>query len=410
MGSTFVASGASAQSISQLISQGQVAAAQEKLEQSDPTNTDRLFFQGQVLKATRKFPQAITTFREVLRQNPQHLNARRELAHTLLMTKNYNVAKFHFETLLDIDRNTTMQAGYSNFLNVIAQNKPSGISGYFSLLPSSNINRGTNNTVFDTTLGQFVIDPNAQPESGIGVQVGVSGYYRHLLNPKTRLVFNWDVSGKRYESKRFNSANGNLSVSYEKVTPNGRWSITPYLRYSWREDDAGSRTRGLRFALDHKLTNQTRFGLSFSHEYRDFTDQDYRDGNFSLAQFSLRHQINPSLSLNGGIGLERSDPNAEHLQYDSYKFFASISKAWEGGLHTSFGIEGGSRNFAGIYPLTASPRDDAFYGLKFSVYNSQINYAGFTPQLSCSYTNNRSNVTFYDYAATECQMTISKNF
>ncbi len=410
VGGFFTPDISAAQSISQLINQGQIEAAHRQLEQSNPSDVDRLFFRGQVLKAKYHFAQAVDVFREVLRQNPQHLNARRELAHTLLLAGQYNVAKFHFDQLLEIDRNETMRGGYRHFLNVIAQNKPTGISGYFTLLPSTNINRGTTNTVFDTALGRFVIDPNAQATSGVGVGLGISGYLRHPITPESRLLLNLGLSGNRYADSSYNSATGSLSVSYERITGKGRWFLTPYTRYTWREDDAGGHATGLRFSLDQRVSNQNHISFSLSHEYRNYPEESYRDGGFTSAQINPRHQISASLSLNGGIGIERSTPNATHLRYDVYKLFGGLSKIWKGGFHTSFGIEAGRRDFVGNYPLTTSPRDDAFYELKFGIYNTRINYAGFAPRLFCSYINNHSNVAFYDYNATECQIILSKNF
>ena len=177
--------------ISRLISTGQVEAARIALEVQNPSQADRVFFDGRILKAQRRFPEAINAFRQVLQIDPNYINARRELAHTLLLNRDYGRARFHFEELLKIDQNDQMRDGYRGFLNVMDQNKPIGFSGYFSILPSSNVNRGTTNIVFDTNLGQFVIDPNSQAESGVGVQLGFSGYFRHLTSPTSRISLNW---------------------------------------------------------------------------------------------------------------------------------------------------------------------------------------------------------------------------
>lgn len=171
IGSMAFAQNAESPGISRLISTGQIEAARIVLEAQSPSEADRLFFEGRVLKAQRKFPEAIRVFRQVLQIDPNYINARRELAHTLLLNRDYGPAEYHFDALLQIDQNEQMRDGYRGFLNVIEQNKPVGFSGYFSLLPSTNVNRGTANTVFDTTLGQFVIDPNSQAESGVGVQL-----------------------------------------------------------------------------------------------------------------------------------------------------------------------------------------------------------------------------------------------
>ena len=396
--------------ISRLISTGQIETARSALEAQNPSQADRLFFEGRVLKARNRLPEAISTFRRVLQVDPNYINARRELAHTLLLNRDYGPAEYHFDALMQVDQNTQMRDGYRRFLNVIDQNKPMGISGYFSVLPSTNVNRGTTNTVFDTNLGQFVIDPNSQAESGVGVQLGLSGYFRHLTSPKSRIALNWSLSGTKYEEERYNSAVGSIALSYEHITGSGSWFLGPYYRATWREDDADNEAQGLRFGLTHRLGNRKQLSLSLSHEYRDYTVQDYRDGAFSSASISLSHQISPSLSVSAGFGLERSSPEAEHLQYDGRKLFTGFSKSWEGGLQTSLGFAYGVRDFVGDYPLTSSPRADDFYKISIGVQNSRIDIWGFTPRLSCSHTINHSNVAFYDYGATECQATVSRNF
>ena len=197
---SFVACGAAfAQSadtpnISRLISTGQIEAARVAFDGQNPSQADSAFFEAQILKAQRRFPKAIRAFRQVLQIDPNYINARRELAHTLLLNRDYGPARFHFEELLKIDQNDQMSDGYRGFLNVIDQNKPVGFSGYFSILPSTNVNRRTTNTVIDTNLGRFVIDPNSQAESGVGAQLGFSGYFRHLTSPTSRISLNWGVS------------------------------------------------------------------------------------------------------------------------------------------------------------------------------------------------------------------------
>lgn len=401
---------AASPSISQLISGGQIEAARVALEAENPSEADRLFFEGRVLKAQGRLGEAVQVFRQVLQRDPDYINARRELAHTLLLSRDYGPAEFHFDALLRVDSNEEMRDGYRRFLNVIDQNKPIGFSGYFALIPSSNVNRGTNNTVFDTTLGQFVINPTSQAESGVGVQLGVSGYFRHLTSPTSRIALNWSLSGTRYEQEQYNSALGNIALSYEQITGSGSWFVSPYYRMNWREDDADNDALGMRFGLTYRLDTKTQLSFSLAHEYRDYSVQDYQDGSFSSASISLSHQLSPSLSVSGGVAFERSLPSAEHLQYDSGKMVLGLSKLWEGGLQSSFGFEYGKRNFVGVFPLTTSAREDTFSRISIGAQHSRIDIHGFTPHLSCSYTLNRSNVAFYDYDATECQATISRNF
>jgi hypothetical protein len=396
--------------ISRLINTGQIKAARMMLEAGNPSQADQVFFEARILKAQRRLPEAINSYRKVLQIDPNYINARRELAHTLLLNREYGLARFHFEALLKIDQNDRMRDGYHGFLKVIDQNRPMGLSGYFSILPSSNVNRGTTNTVFDTGLGQFAIAPSSRAESGVGVQLSFAGFFRQKTKAQSRISLNWGISGTSYEEDRYNSAIGNVAVSYEQITKSGTWYVGPYYRMTWREDDADSNALGLRFGLNHRLDPKIQFSFALSHEDRDYSVQDYQDGDFSSASYNLSYQISTRLSVSGGFAFERSLPGTAHLQYDSEKTILGLSKAWKNGLQTSFGFEYGRRDFAGVFPLTSTTRSDTFSRINVSAQHTRLDISGFTPQLSCSYTLNQSNIAFHDFNAAECQVTISHSF
>lgn len=396
--------------ISQLLSAGQIEAAEELLARSLDAGGDKQFFEARVLKAQGRLPEAISLLRETLRLYPDHLNARRELAHTLLLNGEFRAAEHHFETLLDVDQNTQMRRGYHQFLTTIHQNKPVGVSGRLAFLPSTNVNRGTTNTIFDTSLGQFAIDPNSQATSGVGVELGVSGYFRKIPDPSQRVTLQWDLAGIRYEESRYNKASASLALIYEKLTATGDWSLAPFYRYTWRADDADNTALGLRLHHRTRIGARTQLRLSASHERRWYPSQSYQNGSISTASVSLSYQVAPSLGLTAGLGFERGTPDADHLKYDHQRIFASATKLWQGGLRGSLGVDLGKRDFVGIYPLTSEARDDSYYKVQFGLSHSQIDIMGFRPTLNCSHTLNRSNVSFYDYGATECQATLNRNF
>ena len=396
--------------ISQLISAGQLEAARTAMEAGNPTDADQLFFAGRVLKAQGRLSEAIQVFREILRLDPDYINARRELAHTLLLNRNYGPAEYHFNALLRIDRNDRMRDGYKRFLTVIHRNRPVGFSGHVSLLPSTNVNRGTDNTAFDTTFGSFVINPEGQADSGVGMQVGISGHLRGFTSAKSRLALNWSLSGIRYEEDRYNSDTGNVALSHEQITRAGIWLLGPYIRGTWRDDNADNDAKGAHFSITHRLNARHQLSLSLYHEYRDYPLQEYQDGTFSSASFGLSRQISPSLSASGGFGYDSSSPDTVHLQYDSRKLTAGLSRSWKGGLQTSFGLDVGERDYAGLFPLTPFPRGDDFHKFNIEVQHFRVDIRGFTPHLYCSHVVNQSNIAFYDYNTTECRVTISRNF
>lgn len=399
--------------ISQLISQGQFGTAQAELERGDPTALDKLFFLARVKKATGQTEDAIALFVEILTRDPNYINARRELAHSLLGAGKYEAAKTQLTLLQEIDSNPQMQAGYRQMQGIIDQNRPIGISGVFALLPSSNINKGTGNTEFLTVLGPFVIDPTSQPVSGIGVQLGLSGYFRKVIDDANRLSLQWSVTGNLYKNSAFSTANTEISLPFAHSYQGGNVSIAPFYRTSWDRDGLTQQATGLRFSTVRRLSAQNRLALALSYERRDFPTTSYQNGAFRSETLTFTRQIDPSLSVQLGAAFEQSRPYAStsaHLAYNGGKLFASVSKAWQGGLRTGLGLELGYRQFTGDYPLTTAPRADDFYGVNVSLSHARVNFVGFVPSLRCAYTLNTSTVAFFDFNVVDCTIGISKEF
>ena len=396
--------------ISRLINQGQLEKARIILEKNHPSKADRLFFDGRVFKAQGRLEDAINSFRQLLQHNPNHVNAQRELAHTLMLFERYDTAEEHFRALLSIDQSEHMRDGYRDFLRRIDQNKPIRVSGHFSILPSTNINRGTSNTIFDTTLGQFVINPESREESGVGWQYGLSGHFRHLLNANSRLSLNWAISERQYEKTLFDSSTKSVAMTYEKIENKGDWFISPYYRSINRKDNADSSAIGLHVGLSQPLDAKTRVMVSYKQENSQFLSQAYKNGTFNVTSTSIDYQPSPRVSIEGGIVLERSRPEAIYHIYNGYQLFSRVQKKWVGGLRTALGIEKGKRNFHGIYPLTTNKRDDDFYKISIEFEHPKLEVLGFIPYFSCIYSNSSSNIPFYDYTATDCQLAISKGF
>lgn len=362
------------------------------------------------LKSAGQHIEAILILRQVLRDNPSNIHARQELAHSLLFIRKYNQSSRQFKRLLRLDPRPQLQRKYRGFLNHINHSKPVDIRWNLSMLPSTNINRGTTNSVLDTSFGQFVIDDSSKPSSGIGLKAGVSGYFRHRFNSNDQISLGWSTSAVFYDNADYNSLTGTISLTFEHETKRGSWKISPYLISNWRKSSANSDVIGLHFSAKHRLTPKTVAGFSVNHESRTYHGQDYNSGPFTTANLWLSHLVQDDLQLRIGLGADYGRPRSSHLQYDSYRISGAFSKTWKSGIFVSAGLELGTRSFLGDFPLMETPREGKYYKISASFQNPKITYAGFTPKVACSFTNNFSNVAFFDYSVTECQISIGKSF
>ena len=396
--------------IARLISSGKVEEARRVLEASDPTEADRRFFEARLTKGRGDLQSAIQQFRAVLSADPKYLNARRELAHTLLLAGQYDSAEFHFRELIRIDPVPELVEQYRRFLSVIDDNQPISVRVFGAILPSTNVNRGSSNAAFDTSIGQFVIDEQSRAESGIGAEAGVSGTTRLRVDPRSRFLLDWAVSTRIYENQDFTSATGVLAPAYEYAFAQGRWRAGPYLRYFWSGGDQSYLAAGASAALIHQVTETISVEVNGRAERRAFREQDFRDGMFSSSGVRLRKQIDPSFSVSAGVAIDRDAPQFGYQRYRGYRATAGIQKRWRGGFDTRASAEFGRRLYDDDFPFTTAPRRDKFWGGSFSILTSQFEVAGFTPQLSCSYIQSDSTIGLFEFDATECRVGFSSEF
>ena len=395
---------------SHLINQGKFREAKELLEKSNPSKADRLFLEARVLKAHARFKETVAKLREVLRIEPSHINAKRELAHTLMLLKDYDVAEFHFKELMEVDKNTDMRDSYQNFIGSIQRNKPFGYSVGFAALPSTNVNRGSINQYFDTTLGRFVIDDDSKAESGVGAQISGSAFYRHQINKTDRIVLSGFVAGNLYANDEFDSLSNRLSINFEKRKSDWYFALGPYFQRNWKNDDSSNSVPGVQFAVGKRINEKWSALFSSLYEYRFYDIQDRNDGGYVSGTASVTRHFGPTLAVSAGLGLERSNPKKEYARYNGVKAVLQASKQWKGGLFTSAKLEGTERFYDNNFPLLGYERRDDVLKVSGTVGHNAISYKGFTPRLTCAYTYNQSNVSLYEYTAAECQVGLTRNF
>lgn len=394
------------QQISQLINVGKVVEAYEIFSTTAPSEIDSLFFWGRIYKATKQFPRAIETFAEVLRLDSNHINARRELAHTRLLNGEYQQAESDFKNLVRADNNEEMRNIYRSFLSSISRNKPRGFNGTFRVIPSTNINRGTTNTIFNTVIGEFEIDN--PPESGVGIQVGLSGFFRYPVSQTNRIVTSLSITSNVFSNSSSNSIIGELSSYLESYKDRTHWSIGPYIRHVWARNEY--QAIGMRYNLGLQSAGGGMVLISGYSEQRKYSLNNSLGGFSTLISVAFDDEISTNMQSRVGIKFGLDLPEANHLEHYNFEIFTQISKKWRNGVRASLGTKFGGKTFFNNYLLLDAPRMDFYYGVNASLSNSSINILGFSPQLSCSYTRNGSNVAFFKYQVSECGISIASEF
>ncbi len=396
--------------LSALINAGQIERARAMLETKQLTEAQKLFFNARVLKAAGRLDEAIVVFRQVLDRDPAHLNAKRELAHSLMLIQDDAAAERAFNHLLDIDKNPHMKLGYHQFLNQIQSRRRLSFSGHFALLPSTNINNGTAHKSIDTDQGQFDIAPEAAPQSGIGIEVGFRAQARHALPPRDRVSLTLDTAKRLYSEAAFESRKHHLTLSYMRTNQRSMWSINPYFQTAYQERTGQIETRGLQLTYQRTLSSDLTVAFDARGFERNYKDHDYLDGPSLSGQISMTKQLAPNLSLRFESGVVQSDPKADHQKYQLRTYALGATRDVRSGLRLGLTFRTGQRRHDHDYPLIGVPRSDHFSSLTIGISDQNARAFGLSPSLSCTIRRNESNVAFADFESQDCRLSIARRF
>lgn len=404
-----------ATAVLELVQQGKFAQARALLKSFNGTPLDALFLEAQIARAEGDLKEAVAIYREILVVEPALLLARRGLVQTLLDLKDFEAAEFHLKILNRSDPSPAARANYQQALAQISSTRPFGVSATFALVPSSNISRGTFNERFEVENGSIPI--TSTEKSGIGAQLGLSGYITTKISERGSLTFRASGFHTKYTSSEFDRSSISASVSYSLNLGETSWEIAPYFLRAFESQSLNttvdySRTGyGLNVTHRRLLDRQTRltFALGAGQTNYDEVDDTQSGPNYSLG-VTLERQLSPTLALLGGFRLGRNEPQADAFKNFSYAVRGGVSKTWKGGFSTYVELELGARKYDGNFAERTFPRDDQYLALSANVLNSRLSLQGFAPRLGCSLVMNRSNIEFYDYNVQECRVSLTRGF
>ncbi len=217
----------SAQTPQRLIAAGDYDAALQFLEASNASGLEVAYYRGVILYQQERYEEAVALFRRILQARPEQILVRQALVRALVAQQSYEAAEFHLDELIERDESERNIAQYRTMQRRILNDKPYGITGSFSLVPSSNINRGTTNRVFSTGVGDFTIVEESQEKAGTSVNLTVSAFRRFQLNEESTLTLTGTAKGAQALEDGNPTAALSLGVDYRRLTETGYWQRWP---------------------------------------------------------------------------------------------------------------------------------------------------------------------------------------
>ncbi len=366
------------------------------------------FTRALILKRQHKYEQAVALLRALLDANPQLVQVRTQLAHTLYLLGRSDAAIYHFELLSEAASNDNDREFYEKFIQLSQSSRPWNVGGYITIAPSSNVSNSTAANI--VRIGGIPFRPTQREESGIGLNYGLNGSYRVELPNNYTIVFGGGVSGSQYRVKAYDTTQFDAFAVLARDFDG--WSLGlgvsgEHILKAWTSYRTGF---GPFVTAKYSFGRFGTTSARLSWKKLDYSSANAYDG--SEANFIVKHHVALSSASSLGVSASIGYVTAA-TQFNEYrKFGAGVSfvHEWPGGFVSDFNADITRRNYVGNFPLMGIPRDDTIYTLSAGLTFRMLNFKGFAPRLEFSYLYNRSNVELYDYHKSSAALTLSKRF
>jgi outer membrane protein len=389
---------------------GAIAVA-EGFEPSHPNHTARVeFVRGMVAKAKGQHKAAIRLFRKVLASQPQLTPARQHLAHALFLDKDFEAARHHFDILQATTADPRLRQLYASYADAIESERPWSLSGYLTLAPSSNINKGSGKdtaTLFGNS--GWEIPKSQQRKSGVGLAAGANGTYTFKVGNGVALVAGGGVDGRFHANHDDDALRVNASLKPTFEFGNVKIAIGPYIAGSFAGYERTLTQYGLDSDLSLKLDQSLLFSGSFAALKQDF-ENNKRDGEKFSFDGSLIKLLGTTtvLGVNAGMIVE----NAAVIDYDhkDWNLGVNIGHEWNGGLITRGNASYGHHQYEGVLAGKADARKDMVVSAGVQLSHRSFSYLGFMPILNYTFTRQKSNDEYSDFSSHDVAITLTRGF
>lgn len=366
--------------------------------------------------------EAVFAFERVLAVNPNHLQARAEIARAYFATGEVAASQQEFETVQKQNPPKEVNATIQKFLDAIERaraGEKTTMRGYLeaAIGDDSNVNSAMSGNQFAIpAAGGFIFTMGATGVKLHDTFSSVSGglNVRHPLSPE------WAVFGGASFNQRFNSSkdifetkgmDGNLGVNLTKGDDN--YSAAVQLQTFSVDNNRYRDAAGLTAQWLRNLDNSSQASAYLQYTDLSYPGQDVRNadryvlgGAYARA---LGGEYTPVVYVGGYLGEESEQmANVPYLGHQLYGVRAGgeLKINPQTTLFASASLE--ERSYGGQDPLFLVGRKDTQTDLRVGVSYILAQHWSITPQLG--YTRNDSNVIINDYDRTIFSVTLRRDF
>ena len=243
----------------------------------------------------------------------------------------------------------------------------------------------------------FRLNEDARASSGAGALVSAGVSFSPTIAGDLRGVLAASTAAKLYERSDWNDVTGSADIGVTRLFSQGTASGGLRIGRRWIGGESYQRSLGPWAHARLRLSSSIHLDAALSAGYRTHDTRRDRDGWRIVASPSLLYAPDARTSIEVEPVLEVVGAAKDHFGSRLLGLRMTVSRAFEGGLTVSLGINTDVRHHAGKDPLFGRKQIDKSHRLNVRVLHRSLRYNGFAPYIGYAIERNRSNIPVREY-------------
>lgn len=372
-----------------------------------------LFVEGLIAARTGDHARAVDIYRAILAAEPTNDVVRIELARSFASLNDAGGVRAQAEMLRASGIDDRLGGAITRLADLVDANRPLRFRGYASILPSNNINRGTDNETVPLGPLDLKIDSSSRRKSGIGLLLGGEVIYQQQFSPTRRFIAVGSAAGRIYPGETsLSSFNFEAAVGLEQTFGRTRASIALTGAAGTSTEQVNVLQGGIRGELSGRFAHAPRWLWSLNGQIRAQDDLKYgsRDGVIVNLGGNLDRYFATGHFMRIGVRGEATRFRVDRFSYDEIGFFAGYARPLPLGVNVYAQAGIAFRDYDGLYPGLTEGQDDTRYTGDVVLTKRDLSFAGFAPQLLYHYERVVTNAAFDDIEKHEIEMRLTREF
>lgn len=367
------------------------------------------YVEGLIRRDEGDYEAAIATFRGILAEKPSFSFVRLDLAQTLYLAKDDDAARHQAQLLIAAGVDDRIGGAMKSIVGAIDARRPVRFRGFASVLPSSNINSGTDRQVVYIGGLPFVVNGGSLRKSGIGVLAGGDVLLRHALGDRLALVGTESLVARMYPSIGATDIRVNLSGGIERSFDRGVVTVSAIGEQDYDDMNVAFRAFGGRLEASRYVGMKGRVYGNLAVTRRDFVGSAYMDGWRAEASGFYDYFMSPSRFVRFVGGGIRETTATSAFSFTEFSGGLGVYNEFPFGLTLYAQAVYAHRSYDAPMAVFGTRRDDRIE-VQATLTKRDLSFHGLAPQLTYTFTRNISTSPFDDYAAHALDVRLVKDF